>query len=125
MANWKKQKRELKSKNPEQIPPTKTIPETPPQCPDHNACNVCDNCKALTSWRSCFKVTVDDLVKRSNKHNDCSKSLRPCLREGKCKAQFPRDVVEFTMVDLTTGALKIKKREAWINTFSSLVTYLF
>ena len=30
-----------------------------------------------------------------------------------------------TMVDPTTGALKMKKGEAWINTFSSLVTYLF
>jgi len=29
------------------------------------------------------------------------------------------------MVDLATGALKMKKGEAWINTFSSLVTYLF
>ena len=29
------------------------------------------------------------------------------------------------MVDPTTGALKMKKGEAWINTFSSLVTYLF
>jgi len=29
------------------------------------------------------------------------------------------------MVDLATGAMKMKKGEAWINTFSSLVTYLF
>ena len=113
-------------KNPEYIPPTKTMPKAPPPCcVKRNACNVCDNCKALTSWWSCFKSTVDDLVKRSNLHNDCSKSVRPCLRKGKCKARFPRDIVEFTMVDPATGALKMKKGEAWINTFSSLVTYLF
>ena len=113
-------------KNPEYIPPTKTMPEAPPPpCPDRNACDVCDNCKALKNWWSRFKSTVDDLVKRSNLHNDCSKSVRPCLRKGKCKARFPRDIVESTMVDPTTGALKMKKGEAWINTFSSLVTYLF
>ena len=113
-------------KNPEYIPPTKTMPEAPPpRCPERNPCDVCDNCKALTSWWSRFKSTVDDLVKRSNRHNDCSKSVRPCLRKGKCKARFPRDIVESTMVDPATGALKMKKGEAWINTFSSLVTYLF
>ena len=112
-------------KNPEYIPPTKTMPEPPPpRCPKRNACDNCDNCKALTSWWSRFKSTVDDLVKRSNRHNDCSKSVRPCLRKGKCKARFPREIVESTMVDPATGALKMKKGEAWINTFSSLVTYL-
>jgi hypothetical protein len=29
------------------------------------------------------------------------------------------------MVDPATGALKMKKGEAWINTFSPLITYLF
>ena len=38
-------------KNPEYIPPTKTMPEAPPpRCPERNACEVCDNCKALSSW---------------------------------------------------------------------------
>ena len=113
-------------KNPEYIPPTKTMPEAPPpRCPERNACEVCDNCKALSSWWLWFKSTVNDLVKRSNRHNDCSKSVRPCLRKGRCKARFPRDIVESTMVDPATGALKMKKGEAWINTFSPLITYLF
>ena len=112
-------------KNPEYIPPTKTMPEAPPpRCPERIPCDVCDNCKSLTTWWSLFKSTVDDLVKRLNIHNNCSKSARPCLRKGKCKARFPREIVESTMVDPATGALKIKKGEAWINTFSSLVTYL-
>jgi hypothetical protein len=62
-------------KNPEYIPPTKTMPEAPPpRCPERNACEVCDNCKALSSWWLQFKSIVDDLVKRSNRHNDCVKS---------------------------------------------------
>ena len=61
-------------KNPEYIPPTKTMPKAPPpHCSERNACEVCDNCKALTTWWSHFRSTVDDLVKRSNLHNDCSK----------------------------------------------------
>ena len=111
--------------NPEYVPPTKTMPEAPPPlCPERNDCNICDNCKALTTWWIRFKIVVDDLVKRSNRHNDCSKSIRPCLRNGKCKARFPRDIVETTMVDPVTGALKMKKGEAWINYFSPLLTFL-
>ena len=53
-----------------------------------------------------FKNVVEDLVKHSNRHNDCSKSIQPCLRKGRCKAQFPRDIVETTMVDPATGAIK-------------------
>ena len=112
-------------KNPEYVPPTKTMPEAPPPlCSERNDCNICDNCKALTSWWAQFKNIVDDLVKRSNRHNDCSKSVRPCLRKGKCKARFPRDIVEATMVDPATGALKMKKGEAWINFFSPLLTFV-
>ena len=61
-------------KNPEYVPSTKTMPEAPPPlCTEHNDCNICDNCKALTSWWARFKSVVDDLVKCSNCHNDCSK----------------------------------------------------
>jgi Helitron helicase-like domain at N-terminus/PIF1-like helicase len=112
-------------KNPEYVPPTKTMPEAPPPlCMERIDCNICENCKALTSWWAQFKIVVDDLVKRSNRHNDCSKSVRPCLRKGRCKARFPRDIVETTMVDPATGALKMKKGEAWINYFSPLLTFV-
>ena len=112
-------------KNPEYVPPTKTMPEAPPPlCAERNDCNICDNCKGLTSWWARFKNVVDDLVKCSNRHNDCSKSVRSCLRKGKCKARFLRDIVETTMVDPATGALKMKKGEAWINYFSPLLTFL-
>jgi hypothetical protein len=48
-----------------------------------------------------------------------------CLnKDGKCRAQFPRDVVEQTLVDPMTGALIIKKGEAWLNTFTPTITYV-
>ena len=76
-------------KNPEYVPPTKTMPEaSPPCCSERNACEVCDNCKSLTSWWSCFKSTVDNLVKHSNRHNDCSKSVRPCFEKESVKHNF-------------------------------------
>ena len=35
-------------KNPEYIPPTKTMPKAPPSlCAKHIDCNICDNCKVL------------------------------------------------------------------------------
>ena len=74
------EKIEEHQKNPKYIPPTKTMPEAPPLlCVERNSCNVCDNCKALTGWWSWFQSVVDDLIKRSNLRNDCSKSVQPCL----------------------------------------------
>jgi hypothetical protein len=54
--------------------------------------------------------------------NDIKKG---CLsKQGQCRAQFPQDVVEQTMVDLLTGTLIIKKGESWLNTFTPLITYI-
>ncbi|KIJ90061.1 hypothetical protein K443DRAFT_117163, partial [Laccaria amethystina LaAM-08-1] len=48
-----------------------------------------------------------------------------CLNaQGQCKARFPREIVEETMVDPLSGALKIKKGEMWLNTFTPELTYL-
>ena len=55
---------------------SKTMPESPPLlCTELNDCDICDNCKTLTSWWVNFKNVVNDLVKCSNRHNDCSKSV--------------------------------------------------
>ena len=43
---------------------------------------------------------------------------------GKCKARFPRPVFECTEVDPETGALKLKKLEPWINSFTPVLTYV-
>ena len=45
-------------------------------------------------------------------------------KDGQCKARFPRPIVEQTQVDPKTGALNMKKGEAWVNTFTPVVTYL-
>jgi hypothetical protein len=90
---------------------------------------------SLKSWWTKFKCTVDDLMIRSNVHN-CyrnqsngekapRKDKPTCINQnGKCKARFPRQTFECTEVDPKTGALNIKKGEAWINTLTPVLTYL-
>ena len=124
-----------KDENEHYTDPTQTLPEAPPPMCKEKTCNNCVGCKQLSSWWSRFRNTVDDLVLRSNVHN-CSKNEstnektrrkdRPtCINKyGNCKARFPRPLFEQTEVDPKTGALNVKKGEAWINTFTPLVTFL-
>ena len=113
--------------------PTQTLPESPPPiC--KNTCNNCSDCKKLDSWWSRFRNTVDNLILYSNVHNCRNQSTnektkgksRPtCInKQGKCKARFPRPLFEQTEVDPKTGALNVKKGEAWINTLTPVVTFL-
>src|SRR5271170_5679943 len=37
---------------------------------------------------------------------------------------FSRDIIPETMVEPSTGVLRIKKGEAWMNTFTPVLTYL-
>ncbi|KAI0753906.1 hypothetical protein BC629DRAFT_1663000 [Irpex lacteus] len=41
-----------------------------------------------------------------------------------CRARFPRELQDVTSVDPETGALLLRKRERWVNTFSVLLSYL-
>lgn len=41
-----------------------------------------------------------------------------------CKARFPRETYSETAIDPDSGALLMKKGEAWLNTFTPAVTYL-
>ena len=43
---------------------------------------------------------------------------------GVCKARFPRETYPQTAVDPETGALLMKKGEAWLNTFTPAVSYM-
>ncbi|KAF8702360.1 hypothetical protein AX14_014404 [Amanita brunnescens Koide BX004] len=45
-------------------------------------------------------------------------------KEGKCKARFPCPTFESSQVDLETGALSIKKHEAWMNFITPVLTYI-
>src|SRR6266536_3045228 len=114
--------------------PTQTLPVPPPPLCDTPG-DDCKDCESLQSWQDQFKHTVDDLVFRSNVH-DCrrnqskgeraNKKDRPtCLnKHGNCRARFPRQVFNQTEVDPKTGALNVRKGEAWINTFTPILTFL-
>ena len=41
-----------------------------------------------------------------------------------CKTRFPRDTYSETTVDPETGALLMKKSEAWLNTFTPALSYM-
>ena len=118
----------------EYLDPTKTMPEPPPELCQEKECSCCEKCSNVNSWWIKFRRTVDDLVMRSNGHScrmstkdrDGNDIRKGCLnKQGKCKARFPRDIVEQTMVDPLTGALKVKKGEPWLNSFTPAITYLF
>jgi hypothetical protein len=106
-----------KSKLPEYHDPTYTLPDPPPPpCSgDTNLHN--DEMKA---WWIRFENTVDDLLLRSNQHTHTvdkhGNNTSYCTNaKGQCKRRFPRDTFEQTMVDPKTGALNLKKGEAWMN----------
>jgi hypothetical protein len=114
--------------------PTQVLPDMPPPMCD-SFDDDCSNCVVFKSWWDRFKHIVDDLIFRSNVHN-CERNIsnvekankkdRPSCRNraGKCKARFPRQIFYQTEVDPKTGALNIKKGEAWINTMTPVLTYL-
>jgi hypothetical protein len=115
--------------------PTQTLPDTPSKFCKERDCENCCDCENLKIRWHKFRCTVDDLVLRSNVHN-CGKNQstnekapkkdRPTCRnkQGNCKARYPRQLIEQTQVDPQTGALNMKKGEAWINTFTPIATYL-
>ena len=116
--------------------PTKTLPVPPPSsCQNSNCTGDCFQCMELKNWwSSIYSETLDDLIIRSNRHT-CTKPIendngkqevhKACLnKKGKCKARFPREVISETQVDQLTGAIKIKKGEAYLNTFTPVTTYL-
>ncbi|KAF8228565.1 hypothetical protein L208DRAFT_1080768, partial [Tricholoma matsutake] len=99
-----------------------------------NTCK-CEQCAVLDSWWMTFRQTVDDLLFRSNTHRcttnrnrdgskNKSQSFTGCLDNvfGKCKAHFPRSVVETTHIDEETGHLHLKKKSTMDQ---HLLTYLF
>ena len=121
--------------------PTETLPSPPPyKCikPNTRTCD-CDECASYADWYSAFLSDTDDILLRANVHT-CSgsqtKSTSMALKSqpsvgcrsnplGVCKARFPRPVFQQTFVDSTTGYLNLKKGESMMNTFTTLVSYLF
>jgi hypothetical protein len=110
--------------------PTETLPEPPPpQC--FLSCDTCEKCCASKKWWNQYANTVDDLLLKSNVHS-CNvgsnkSTFKRCTDNayGTCKAHFPRQTYQHTQVDPESGALNLKKGEAWINSVSPATTYLF
>jgi len=115
-----------KSKLPEYHDPTYTLPNPPPPPCSSDTDSCSDETKA---WWIQFENTVDDLLLRSNQHTHTvdkhGNNTSYCTNaKGQCKRQFPRDIFKQTMVDPKTGALNLKKGEAWMNTITAELTYL-
>src|ERR1700723_527368 len=131
-------RRQTAELDPNYKPPTHTLPEAPPPlCLKPECKRFCFRCTCLSIWWHKYKYVLDDLLSRSNVHT-CSTAVESldekkakkqrvgCINKyGNCKARFPRPTYDTTQVDPTTGALNIKKGEAWINTFTPVLTYLF
>ena len=66
------------------------------------------------------KVPIIDIEQKGEFDN------RGCmdLDTNVCKVRFPKDIYSETAVDPETGALLMKKEEAWLNTFTPAVFYM-
>jgi hypothetical protein len=123
--------------------PTLTLPVPAPlRCNGASSHCECIQCKHNNSWWSDYRTTVDDLLLKSNIHRCTTSSAvqqshvpetvkttkagpKGCLdHDGICRACFPRDVHAETTVDDTDGHINMKKLEAYMNTFTSCLTYL-
>ena len=123
------------------VDPTQSFPEAPPKRCDtahgKGEQEGCEQCQTAVEWAVRYATTVDDLLLRSNVHS-CNRGMN---RDGtrkknkasggcmdnkwkKCKARFPRPTFLKTVID-ELGAICMKKIEAWLNTFTPLVTYAF
>jgi Helitron helicase-like domain at N-terminus len=130
----------LQSQQSNYIDPTQSLPVPPPQqCKNHlNKENLnCNSCEKYIGWWEHLKITVNDLLFKSNVHS-CShninkdgsrkkKSFKGCMDNiwGKCKARFPQPLFTKTTINKETGAIDMAKSESWLNTFTPIITYLF
>ena len=108
--------------------PTLTLPDPPPS-PCGDDCKACSCDEQCALWWKRFPDTTDDILMRSNQHvhkfDSNGNNISYCTNaKGECKRRFPRDTFEQTMVEPKTGALNLKKGEAWMNTVTPLLTYL-
>jgi hypothetical protein len=134
------EKNEMLKKDPTYVDPTMTMPVPPPiPCKKHvesDADELCIRCRDLADWNKTYRTVTDDLLLRSNVHS-CNrnttkdgtrkkkKTYAGCMdnKWGKCKARFPRPTAVESSVD-DTGAITMKKKESWINTFTPLLTFI-
>ena len=118
------------SKSSEYQNPTLTLPDPPVDSCSGDCNRLGCPCKdERGTWWQNFEDVVDDLLLRSNQHEhridkDGNNKSYCVTADGGCKRRFPRDTFEQTLVDPKTGALNLKKGEAWMNTITPVLTYL-
>ena len=127
---WKEQK-DL----PDYVPATQSLPTSPPRA-CKSQCGVCRACRNLIDWQDKFRLETDELLLKSNVHRctnnrdeqgniKTNRTHGGCLSKwGVCKARFPRLLILKTMFDLITKHISVKKREAMLNTFHYVLTYI-
>lgn len=82
----------------------------------------CKHCQVYRDWHSKYSAETDELLYLLNRHSHnygCKNN-----KYKSCKAHFPRQTFTQTSVDPETGALNMKKGEAFLNTFTPVITYL-
>ncbi|PPQ75527.1 hypothetical protein CVT24_013233 [Panaeolus cyanescens] len=129
------------------IEPSLALPTAPPlACKRHSLNNStqqedsqrlnCKTCSAYSAWESNYFETVDEILLGANVH-DCTRGYKKdgsrknntsapgCMdnKWNKCKARFPRAIVDKTHID-DTGVVILKKKEKWINTVTPVLSYL-
>ncbi|KAI1783186.1 hypothetical protein LXA43DRAFT_839145, partial [Ganoderma leucocontextum] len=103
---FKKGKAKLKVRD-----PATTLVECPPSQ------EAAKNPTELADWYRRMREDADRIVFASNRHTrehdkGCQRGKPPY-----CRARFPRDIIQHTVVDYTTGAIRFRKHEEWINTY--------
>ncbi|KAI0640764.1 hypothetical protein C8Q79DRAFT_882770, partial [Trametes meyenii] len=98
--------------------PATCLPVAPPQGSNDPA--------SLAQWYPLMLHDSDAVVFCSNRHD--SEHGKGCWVgppiDGHCKARFPRDLYDETMVDRASGAIRFVKHEPWLNTFNPTLSYL-
>ncbi|KAK0421546.1 hypothetical protein EV421DRAFT_1726893, partial [Armillaria borealis] len=117
---------------------TEVLPESPPAHCAEKACDMCRAGETTESWWSYFKKVVDTIVNKCNIHSCHSNTwadgtlkknanAKGCLdnKWKKCKVCFPRKIYKQSVIEEDTGHMNLKKLEAWINTFTPVISYIF
>ncbi|KAI0643359.1 hypothetical protein C8Q79DRAFT_1024297 [Trametes meyenii] len=76
----------------------------------------------LSRWYVSYRDDVDRIVFCSNRHD--RDHMHGCLRGDPeyCRARFPRELHDSTVVDRNSGAVRFKKQSAWINTYNPVLS---
>ncbi len=101
--------------------PSELLPDPPPPFCDCSL-ETCIPCKVYQDWKDSYKNTLNHILYRANRHT-CSKSN--CGNKyNMCKAHFPQQIFESSMVDPETGAICMKHKEPMLNSFNPVMAYL-